>query len=224
MERRRCNHHTLETPLTTLECLSSVIDSKNSKINKNRYVVASQEEEVRRYCRSVKGVPLVYVKRSVMIMEPMAESSINVREGLERGKFRIGLRGKGQNANLKRKRYDDTSDAEAEENKKLADSDDQQDETKPPKKRKMRGLKGPNPLSMKKSQKGSEKGQKDAQRSPENANARKLDSPTLNTVDILERPSDELQKPPVKRKRKRKHKPALLVELEDKGEDSKVRD
>lgn len=225
MERRRCNHHTLDTPLTTLECLSSVIDSKNSKTNKNRYVVASQEEEVRRYCRGVKGVPLVYVKRSVMVMEPMAEGSMSVKEGLERGKFRTGLRGKGQIASIKRKRYDDASDAEAENAEKdtLAYSATQQDGMKPPKEKKVRGPKGPNPLSMKKSQRGSEKGIEGTQRSLANADGGKTDTPTVNTVDVIELPADELQKPLAKRKRKRKHKPTLLAEFEDKGEDSEVR-
>ena len=84
MERRRCNHHELEEPLSTLECLSSVIDPKGSGTNKNRYVVASQEEEVRRRCRDLKGIPLVYVKRSVMVMEPMSEGSLWVKESAER--------------------------------------------------------------------------------------------------------------------------------------------
>ena len=83
MERRRCNHHVLDEPLSTLECFNSVIDPKSSHTNKNRYVVASQDEDVRRYCRSVKGVPLVFVKRSVMVMEPMAACSINAREGMK---------------------------------------------------------------------------------------------------------------------------------------------
>jgi U3 small nucleolar RNA-associated protein 23 len=37
-------------------------------------VVASQDDEVRRHMRAIPGVPLVYVRRSVMVMEPMAES------------------------------------------------------------------------------------------------------------------------------------------------------
>ena len=83
MERRRCNHHVLDEPLSTLECFNSVIDPKNSHTNKNRYVIASQDEDVRRYCRGIKGVPLVFVKRSVMVMEPMAADSLNVREGMK---------------------------------------------------------------------------------------------------------------------------------------------
>lgn len=110
MERRRCNHHTLDEPLSTIDCFSSVIGSKNSDANHNRYVVASQEEDVRRYCRGIKGVPLVYVKRSVMVMEPMAESSVNAKAGIERDKFRTGLRRNGLAVRGKRKRVDEPGD------------------------------------------------------------------------------------------------------------------
>ncbi|RMJ21252.1 hypothetical protein PHISP_07882, partial [Aspergillus sp. HF37] len=43
--------------------------------------------------RSVPGVPVVYVKRSVMVLEPMSSPSENVREGFEEGKFRAGIEG-----------------------------------------------------------------------------------------------------------------------------------
>lgn len=108
-ERRRCNHHTLDDPLSTLECLQTVIDPKSVStdrdlVNKFNYVVAAQDEQVRRWCRGVRGTPLIFVKRSVMIMEPMAEASERVRDGLERSKFRVGIRG---NPDHKRKRDDD---------------------------------------------------------------------------------------------------------------------
>ncbi|KAJ5493375.1 hypothetical protein N7539_002121 [Penicillium diatomitis] len=41
--------------------------------------------------RSIPGVPIIYVKRSVMVLEPMSTPSENVREGVERDKFRVGL-------------------------------------------------------------------------------------------------------------------------------------
>ncbi|KAF8866546.1 hypothetical protein BDZ45DRAFT_568971, partial [Acephala macrosclerotiorum] len=109
-ERRRCGHHPEDfpEPLSEQECLSSVVDPKGSKHNKNRYVVASQDLEVRKSMRTVLGVPLVYINRSVMIMEPMASSTADNREKEERGKFRAGLkRGSGS---LKRKREDEDAD------------------------------------------------------------------------------------------------------------------
>ena len=153
MERRRCNHHTLDEPLSTLGCLSNVIDSKKSLTNKHRYIVASQDEDVRRFCREIKGVPLVYVKRSVMVMEPMAEGSVGVREDTERSKFRSGLRGRSAGLLGKRKRGEDEgTDVDAREDKPVT-SIPEGDETAV-KKKKAQGPKGPNPLSVKKAKKG----------------------------------------------------------------------
>ena len=209
MERRRCNHHTLENPLSTLECLSSVIDPKNSGVNRAHVVVASQEEEVRRWCRGIRGVPLVYVKRSVMIMEPMAESSVNVREGIEQGKFRTGLRGRVSGMGAKRKREDEGSGAEGREAKVAGDEEEA--EERPTKKKKVRGPKGPNPLSMKKPKK--EKVDDNDLREQNNAS---LKSKPISSNDrhatqesdtnIIEGPLDEAQNPPAKRKRKRKQR------------------
>lgn len=65
-ERRRCGHHPEQfpEPCSTLECLGSVVGPKN----KHRYVVASQDPEVRAKMRGIPGVPLVYINRSVMIV------------------------------------------------------------------------------------------------------------------------------------------------------------
>lgn len=43
LERRRCNHHELDEPLSSLECISSVVGPKN----KHRLIVASQDKKVR---------------------------------------------------------------------------------------------------------------------------------------------------------------------------------
>lgn len=221
MERRRCNHHTLEKPLSTLDCFASVIDPKQSNTNKNRYVIASQEEEVRKYCRGIKGVPLVYVKRSVMVMEPMADGSVSVKQGIDRGKFRTGLRDKKAEMR-KRKRADDPSDENGEPVDKVnALSDDHEGGVERAiKKKRIRGPKGPNPLSVKKPKKragdlavkskakmgdlvelslGREQG---AEQKP------------LETIDIVERPSDLEHKSPPRKRRKRKHKPSLLADPE----------
>ena len=212
MERRRCGHHTLDEPLSTLECVSSVIDPKKSLMNKNRYVVASQDEEVRSYCRKVRGVPLVYVKRSVMVMEPMAEGSVGVRDGIERSKFRSGLRGKGSLLLGKRKRGEDEgSDVDAAEGKQ-ANSGPGGDE-KTAIKKKMKGPKGPNPLSMKKpkreassnSRTENEHGEKALSFDPEETVA----DPKPSTP-MIEGALNEAPNSPERRKRKRKHKSKQL--------------
>ncbi|KFY16179.1 hypothetical protein V492_01512, partial [Pseudogymnoascus sp. VKM F-4246] len=76
-ERRRCGHLPADypEPLSAESCINSVVDAKGSGRNKHCYVVASQDVEVRRKMRAVVGVPLVYINRSVMIMEPMADAT-----------------------------------------------------------------------------------------------------------------------------------------------------
>ncbi len=148
-ERRRCGHlpETHPEPLSAVECLSSVVDPKSTGHNKHRYVVASNDIEVRRKLRGVLGVPLVYVSRSVMIMEPMAEATSGSRDRDEKLKFRDGLKGRvSGSVGMKRKRGDDTDEAEAGKTDAAAGE--------PVKKKKVYGLpKGPNPLSVKKGKK-----------------------------------------------------------------------
>jgi U3 small nucleolar RNA-associated protein 23 len=139
-EKRRCGHHELEKPLSTLECFQSVVDPKSSGHNKNCYIICSQDPKVRAKMRGVRGVPQIYIERSVMIMEPMADISRAEQEGLERGKLRAGLAKRSTHYGNKRKREDDGQEATQlppEERKK----------------RKIKGPKQPNPLSMKKKKK-----------------------------------------------------------------------
>ena len=144
-ERRRCGHlpEDYPEPLSAKECITSVVDPKSTQHNKHRYVVASQDIEVRKAMRQVLGVPLVYINRSVMIMEPMAEATSSNRDREEKIKFRDGIKGRvSGSVGMKRKRGDDE---EAAEGKKPEGE---------VKKKKVYGLpKGPNPLSVKKAKK-----------------------------------------------------------------------
>ena len=209
MERRRCNHHTLEEPLSTLDCFKSVIDPKDSLTNKNRYVVASQDEAARRFCRDVKGVPLVFVRRSVMIMEPMADSSIGVREGLERSKFRSGLKARGTGSLGKRKRGDEIShsDVAREEAGDVAENGENSVE----KKKKIKGPKGPNPLAVRKSKKATpanENSEKDDQRFSNMADRTGGGAPIQRSdTDIPPQTPEDAGNSQTKKKRKRKAKP-----------------
>ncbi|KAL8906972.1 MAG: hypothetical protein Q9171_006047 [Xanthocarpia ochracea] len=223
MERRRCNHHDLDEPLSSLECLSSVIDPKKSATNRNRYVVASQQEEVRRYCRGVRGVPLVYVKRSVMVLEPMAERTVGVKEGIEREKFRTGLRARPG----KRKR--DPGDEQAEEraeHKKddVVEGDHKGNGERAVKKTKLRGPKGPNPLSVKKAKKEQPRIEEGDVGPPALAGDETEDRADTETM-IIERKADGTEPPLGKRKRRRKHKPGQLDELRQEiAEDNERKD
>ncbi|KAK7540759.1 Fcf1-domain-containing protein [Phyllosticta citribraziliensis] len=184
-ERRRCNHHTLEEPLSTLDCLSSVVDPSGNKTNKHRYVVASQEQKVRSHMRQIPGVPLVYMNRSVMIMEPMANATEGVREKAEHDKFKAGIKTRpagNMTATTKRKREEDGekgSDGSADEDTKTTEPE--------PKKKRKKGPKGPNPLSVKKAKK------------PQQSAASK---PKKDVEQKAEGASEE----PAKRKRRRKPK------------------
>ncbi|CAK7270169.1 hypothetical protein SEPCBS57363_003967 [Sporothrix epigloea] len=170
-ERRRCGHRPddFAEALSTLGCLSHVVDEKGRGENKHRYVVASQDQSVRRYMRTVSGVPLIYINRSVMIMEPMSEMTAKVGASAERAKFRSELR---KSAGEKRKRDvgddkksdaidsdDDGDDGDDGRNDKDASGDsdkplhDDKTDDEKKKKRKAFGIKGPNPLSVKKRKK-----------------------------------------------------------------------
>lgn len=118
-ERRRCGH--IPDPLTGHACLTECVNVKGE--NKHRYILATQDENLRGEMRLVPGIPMVYIRRAVMIMEPPSPATMNRREELERRKLG-GIEAMG-----KRKR-------------------EEGDEEKAKKKKK--GPKEPNPLSVKK--------------------------------------------------------------------------
>ncbi|KAF8245968.1 hypothetical protein K440DRAFT_603089 [Wilcoxina mikolae CBS 423.85] len=163
-ERRKCNHHELEEPLPEKECFESVA-IKNGQ-NKHRYVIASQDREIRGLFREIPGVPSIIINRSVMILEPMNEASKSKRDGMEREKFLKGIVDvrAADKALRKRKRED-------EEDGENAGSDGvEEGAVKEKKKKKKKGPKGPNPLSVKKSTKkpdGSSKPPKKAEGDPD---------------------------------------------------------
>ncbi|KAL1901957.1 hypothetical protein Sste5346_001663 [Sporothrix stenoceras] len=165
-ERRRCGHRPddFEEALSTLDCLTHVVDKDGRGENKHRYVVATQDQSVRRYMRTVSGVPLIYINRSVMIMEPMSEMTAKVGASAERAKFRSELRKSAAAAGEKRKRddADNGGDGDKDGSDDDNDDDDANGDDKPQteaqaeekkKKKKAFGVKGPNPLSMKKKKK-----------------------------------------------------------------------
>ena len=131
--------------------------------------------------RAVPGVPIVYVKRSVMILEPMSNPSDNVREGLEKGKLRAGL--DGDAALGKRKRGD------GEEGKKKGG---------------VKKAKGPNPLSMKKPKKRADES---SEGKSKQADKKKSDAAESGGAEAAEKQEDGDSAPKPKRKR-RHHKSA----------------
>ena len=191
-ERRRCDHRPEDypVPLSSKECLASVVDPKGNGTNKHRYVVGSQELDVRKYMRGVKGVPLVYISRSVMIMEPMAEKTVGARKREERGKFREGIK-RGSGA-LKRKNED--HHREEEDGRSV-------DEQIRKRRKVAKGPKGPNPLAVKKSKKRvDEEGFSSVSTLKECTTEKGDEVANGRQADGLEAATEQ------KRKRKRKHK------------------
>lgn len=152
-ERRRCNHHDLQYPLSSLQCFADVLDPKGSRTNKHRYIVASQDPEVRSHMRQIPGVPLLYIHRSVMIMEPMAQATIDVRNHEERAKLKTGIYGRQSIPGLsKRKQGEERTEDDAFYKPSETTTEAGQTAQNPIKRRK-RIAKGPNPLSVKKPKK-----------------------------------------------------------------------
>ncbi|KAI1651525.1 uncharacterized protein F4817DRAFT_133986 [Daldinia loculata] len=186
-ERRRCGHHPDDypEPLSTLECLQSVVDPKNNGVNKHRYVCAINDDTVRAKLRQVAGTPMIFIRRSVMIMEPMATVSVKIRSKDEKSKFRAELKTPAS----KRKREDDS---DQEEDVKQAGPRPAEADKSGKKKKKAPGHKEPNPLAVKK-KKSKPTGNSDNQHSKES----KPEEAVITEADQTEAP---------KRKRIRKHK------------------
>lgn len=129
-ERRRCNHPPKD-PKPPGECIESIVNIDG--VNKHRYVVASQSTRLRRRLRSVPGVPLIFMNRSVMVMEPASDASKRAAALSENAKLSAGL-------NDTKVGYVDKEEAKTDE----------------PKKKKRKGPSEPNPLSIKKKKKTEE--------------------------------------------------------------------
>ncbi|RLV91835.1 rRNA-processing protein UTP23 [Spathaspora sp. JA1] len=123
-ERRRCNHR---EPIDPADCIESVVDING--VNKHRYVVACQNLSLRKKLRKIPGVPMIFMNRSVMVMEPLSDVSAKYSKEFEDKKLTAGLN--------------------ALESAKRKNVDEEPGSEEPPKKKK-KGPKEPNPLSIKK--------------------------------------------------------------------------
>ncbi|CCC04902.1 hypothetical protein SMACR_04269 [Sordaria macrospora] len=173
-ERRRCGHMMDQDPLTERECMLSVVDPKGKGENKFRYVVASNDEWLRHRLRSVVPTPLMYCRRSVMILEPMSDASQQIRDREERQKFKDGiirrpLKRKIEDGEEEEASEGGDSDSEAEgegakKEKSLRDAAAPDAGSAAPEKKKKKknyGPKQPNPLARKKAKnEGDDKKQK----------------------------------------------------------------
>lgn len=214
---RHCVHNEESKPIGETECVLSLLcpnpeikrnkehyilatadaetptasDNDNKKKQKQSLPTAPPRNEIKQGARNIPGVPIIYVKRSVMILEPLSGASERVRQGVEKGKLRAGVSSTAD-ATGKRKRDDDDdeSDNEVKEEKK--------------KKKKPKGTSGPNPLSVKKAK------PKNVENAASGAGARadkKADNVAASAED--EKPEGQTEEGEwkvVKTKRKRRHK------------------
>lgn len=147
---RYCKHNDAETAVEEWQCLVDLVAGQpkgnEQAKNKHHFVLATAEAseaeqrkrsfvETRERARLVPGVPIVYVKRSVMVLEEFSGTSEGTRRGVEREKFRDGLIGRA--GDRKRKRGEGEDDVAVEQM-----LEERQKKTK------VNGPKQPNPLSV----------------------------------------------------------------------------
>jgi U3 small nucleolar RNA-associated protein 23 len=109
-EKRRCNHSNIDEPtiipspeptqaglkidiqkknkqkthfISPSDCLKSLILPSN----KHRYCIATQDQSLRSSLRKIPGVPLIYIKNSVLIFEPASDATKDTVKQLEREKL-----------------------------------------------------------------------------------------------------------------------------------------
>ncbi|OXV05520.1 hypothetical protein Egran_06712 [Elaphomyces granulatus] len=157
---RHCSHNDDDSPIDEVDCLISLICPNSETMrNREHYTLATADppalpeanatnprtrkraqaakeglnqraSALRAKARSIPGVPIIYVKRSVMILEPISAHSEKVRLGVEKSKFKTGLESTASVVG-KRKR----------------------DEDEPKGERGVKRAKAPNPLSVKRPKK-----------------------------------------------------------------------
>ena len=160
---RYCKHNDEETALSEVDCLIDLLagQPRGNELPKNKqhFVLATAEVgdvekrgagrrgvDVREAARNVPGVPIVYVKRSVMVLEELSQASLRVKRQGEREKLREGLVGGGVGpGSRKRKRGDEEGEVEEAGGNALGG-----DSVAGVKRRGVKKTKGPNPLSVKK--------------------------------------------------------------------------
>ncbi|TGJ78252.1 hypothetical protein E0Z10_g10513 [Xylaria hypoxylon] len=197
VERRRCGHHPSDypEPLEELECIHSVVDPSKTGVNKHRYVCAINDEQLRYSLRNgIQVVPLLYIRRSVLIMEPASSTTVKARSRDEKAKFTAELKSPGG----KRKRQqEDTGDDDGGDGTKEG-----AEPTNPEKKKtkKTYGPKAPNPMSIKK-KKPEHKAQHTGKDQTETAEAAELEEAKPDDGTQLDTAGDATG-----RKRRRKHK------------------
>jgi U3 small nucleolar RNA-associated protein 23 len=149
-ERRKCNHR---EPIPGDDCVASVVgvffqcslvlsaQSNAGETNKHRYVIATQSQPLRARLRTIPAVPLLHINRSVMVLEPPSDVTIKAKEAVSSSILHEPPM-----------TLDDDQTEEQDLHVKPSDLALVGTPNAEPVKKKRKGPKGPNPLSVKKKQ------------------------------------------------------------------------
>ncbi|KAL9620581.1 MAG: hypothetical protein Q9160_004942 [Pyrenula sp. 1 TL-2023] len=151
------------------------VDSEG-RISKKRKRGEDEVVDLRGLARQIPGVPVIYVKRSVMVLEELSGASLNTRRTSEKekiGRARPGASTVNDTARVEDGDKEDEEEASNEETDGLGE---------PTKRKRRKGPKQPNPLSVKKKK-----------------------SKSLKTEAVKPQVA-QLSEPKEKKKRRRKHK------------------
>ncbi|GAA5969645.1 hypothetical protein JCM11641_008191 [Rhodosporidiobolus odoratus] len=140
-ERRKCNHFKARPEE---ECILAMAGAEN----KNRYVFATQSLDLRQNLRKVPGSPIIYIARSVMLLESPSDQTMQKKIRNESAKLHVSAEELSQITGqpLPSPPSEDDEPAPAT----TANADGGVSSEEPKKKKRQRGPKGPNPLSVKK--------------------------------------------------------------------------
>ena len=188
LERRRCGH--IEEARSPADCVLECVGNRN----KNRYVVATQDRDLRAKLREIPGVPLIYINRSVMVMEPPSPATVVLKE--ERERAQRGVTAAEAVSLGKRKRQSNVVTPQSLAGNTTGPKRD----TDPTPKKRKRGPPQPNPLSMKR------------KKVPVPIKRPEQRSSQQSTGAVVERSADaDVQSQSTKKKRTRKHKPVTIT-------------
>ncbi|ORY89021.1 Fcf1-domain-containing protein [Leucosporidium creatinivorum] len=148
-ERRKCNHFKVRPEA---ECLASMA----GKDNPHRYVIATQSLPLRKSLRSVPGLPIIYINRSVVLLETPSDQTMAKKSSMENQKLHVPAE---ELALLNKTSVPTPTSAQliggdslplASTSTAAAVEGEGAETVEQPKKKKRKGPKGPNPLSIKK--------------------------------------------------------------------------
>ncbi|KAF9583928.1 hypothetical protein BGW38_008087 [Lunasporangiospora selenospora] len=149
-EKRRCPHNSAAAPES--DCISKIIGDSNP----HNYVIASQSKTLRKHLATVPGVPILYIHRANLILEPPSDASLKKLKEIENSKMHVTdkelQRLKGVKVSKEGKVTIDAKLAKKFE-EKLEKKKAKREAFKAKITLKRKGAKEPNPLSIKKKKK-----------------------------------------------------------------------